>query len=429
MWTEITRAKYARAGLRYATDMTDAEWALIEPFLPPAKRGGRPRTTVLRDVVNALLYLLRGGCPWRMLPGDFPPRSTVQRYFYAWRDDGTWRRINHYFVMAAREADGREGQSERWCDRQPIGQDHGKRRVRAALTPARRSRAANATSLPIPAACWSAPLCTAPTSRTATGLPCCSPRSDRGSHGCAIYLPTAAMPALNCAARSRVLAHGHWRSSSAPTPPGASNFCPDDGLLSAPLRGSDATGAWPRTSRQPSPAPKPGSTSPASNSLSGASQHHDYIALVSSQTLRPKEVQILNQFVDEPFVITGIVFPEEVEYGKGKAGVGWLFLVTRRGFINGQPGPPQISLIRGERAGQQDIFARLPVAKALRKKRVFLIGCGAIGSFAAIELARAGVGKITLLDGDVVQPGNSLRWPMGRTVWGCEKIGRPQSLS
>ncbi len=108
MWTEITRAKYARAGLRYATDMTDAEWALIEPFLPPAKRGGRPRTTVLRDVVNALLYLLRGGCPWRMLPGDFPPRSTVQRYFYAWRDDGTWRRINHYLVMAAREADGRE---------------------------------------------------------------------------------------------------------------------------------------------------------------------------------------------------------------------------------------------------------------------------------------------------------------------------------
>ncbi len=108
MWTEITRAKYARAGLRYATDMTDAEWALIEPFLPPAKRGGWPRTTVLRDVVNALLYLLRGGCPWRMLPGDFPPRSTVQRYFYAWRDDGTWRRINHYLVMAAREADGRE---------------------------------------------------------------------------------------------------------------------------------------------------------------------------------------------------------------------------------------------------------------------------------------------------------------------------------
>jgi transposase len=108
MWTEITRPKYERPGLRYASDLTDAEWALIEPFLPPVKRTGRPRTTALREVVNAILYLLRAGCPWRMLPGDFPPRSTVQRYFYAWRDDGIWQGINHHLVMAAREADGRE---------------------------------------------------------------------------------------------------------------------------------------------------------------------------------------------------------------------------------------------------------------------------------------------------------------------------------
>ncbi len=108
MWTEITRPKYDRRGLRYASDLTDAEWALIEPYLPPTKATGRPRTTDLREVVNAILYLLRSGCPWRLLPKEFPPRSTVQRYFYAWRDDATWQRINHHLVMAMRAAEGRE---------------------------------------------------------------------------------------------------------------------------------------------------------------------------------------------------------------------------------------------------------------------------------------------------------------------------------
>lgn len=107
MWTEITRPKYDRKTGRYASDVTDAEWTVIEPFLPPAKRLGRPRTTELRQVVDALLYMIRSGCQWRLLPADFPPRSTVQRYFYAWRDDGTWRWINHYLLMQVREADGR----------------------------------------------------------------------------------------------------------------------------------------------------------------------------------------------------------------------------------------------------------------------------------------------------------------------------------
>lgn len=108
MWTEITRANYDRSDLRYASDLTDAEWALIEAFLPPAKRLGRPRTTDLREVVNALLYMMRTGCQWRMLPREFPPRSTVQRYFYAWREEGTWPRINHELLMRVRLADGRE---------------------------------------------------------------------------------------------------------------------------------------------------------------------------------------------------------------------------------------------------------------------------------------------------------------------------------
>jgi transposase len=107
-WTEITRPQYRRAGLRYASDMTDAEWALILPHLPSARRLGRPRTTDLRAVVDALLYLITSGCQWRLLPKEFPPYSTVQRFFYRWRDDGLWQRINHALLLRAREAAGRE---------------------------------------------------------------------------------------------------------------------------------------------------------------------------------------------------------------------------------------------------------------------------------------------------------------------------------
>jgi transposase len=108
MWTEITRSKYERAGQRYASDMAEAEWALIGPRLPAAKRLGRPRRTDLREVVNAILYMARTGCQWRLLPKGFPARSTVQRYFYAWREIGLWQRINHTLLMQAREATGRE---------------------------------------------------------------------------------------------------------------------------------------------------------------------------------------------------------------------------------------------------------------------------------------------------------------------------------
>ena len=76
--------------------------------MPPAQALGRPRTTDLREAVNAILYVLRSGCPWRLLPKDFPPRSTVQRYFALWRDDGLWTRLNHHLLMAAREAEERE---------------------------------------------------------------------------------------------------------------------------------------------------------------------------------------------------------------------------------------------------------------------------------------------------------------------------------
>jgi transposase len=108
MWTEITRRQYEREGRRYASDATDDEWSHVALLLPPPKPGGRPRTTDLRDVFDAILYMASTGCQWRMLPNDFPPVSTVRRYFYDWRDNGVLRTINHCLVMAAREAMGRE---------------------------------------------------------------------------------------------------------------------------------------------------------------------------------------------------------------------------------------------------------------------------------------------------------------------------------
>ena len=106
-WTEFTRKRHERGGGRYASDVTDAEWALIAPFMPMPKKIGRPRTTHLRDVFDAILYIATTGCQWRMLPNDFPPVSTVRRYFYDWRDNGLLDELNHHLVAMARQAEGR----------------------------------------------------------------------------------------------------------------------------------------------------------------------------------------------------------------------------------------------------------------------------------------------------------------------------------
>lgn len=107
-WTETTRRQYRRDELRYSSDTTEEEWAVLSAYLPGARRLGRPRTTALRAVIDAIFYVLSSGCTWRHLPRDFPPRSTVQGYFYRWRDDGTWRSINHHLLMRAREQAGKE---------------------------------------------------------------------------------------------------------------------------------------------------------------------------------------------------------------------------------------------------------------------------------------------------------------------------------
>ena len=108
MWTEITRPKYDRVAPRYASDLIDAEWALIAPFMPVRKLLGRPRGTDLRAVLDAILYIARTGCQWRMLPKDFPPFTTVQGYFYRWRDSGLFEQINFELLLQARGVAGRE---------------------------------------------------------------------------------------------------------------------------------------------------------------------------------------------------------------------------------------------------------------------------------------------------------------------------------
>jgi transposase len=107
-WTGIARQEHSRKGLRYTSDMTDREWALAAPFIPAAKRGGRRRTTDMREVLNALLYIAASGCAWRLLPKCFPPVSTVQRYFYAWRNAGLLEAMNTVLVMNLREIEGRQ---------------------------------------------------------------------------------------------------------------------------------------------------------------------------------------------------------------------------------------------------------------------------------------------------------------------------------
>ena len=94
----------------YDTDLTDAEWQLIGPLIPPAKPGGRPRKYDMREMVNAILYLLRTGCAWRHLPHDFPQWQTVYYYFSKWRDDGTAQRIHDALRKQVREGAERDAE-------------------------------------------------------------------------------------------------------------------------------------------------------------------------------------------------------------------------------------------------------------------------------------------------------------------------------
>jgi putative transposase len=108
MWTPTTRRQYSRGELRYESDVSDREWELVEVLMPSASNFGRPLAWSWREIINAIFYVMRTGCPWRLLPDSFPPWQTVYRWFAAFRDSGRFETINHALVMADRERVGRE---------------------------------------------------------------------------------------------------------------------------------------------------------------------------------------------------------------------------------------------------------------------------------------------------------------------------------
>jgi transposase len=148
-WTAEHRRAADRRGLRYPSDLTDAEWALVRPMIRPAKRGGRPRTVDVREVLNAIFYVLSTGCQWPALPKDLPPKSTVWDYFSLWEWDGTIERIHHALYLAERERAGRDASpTTAIIDSQTAkaAQKGGLRWTGLATMPARRPSDASATS-------------------------------------------------------------------------------------------------------------------------------------------------------------------------------------------------------------------------------------------------------------------------------------------
>ena len=149
MWTDENRGRYDRSKLRYPSDLTDEEWMLVEPLIPPAKRGGGKRTVAMREVVNALMYVLSTGCQWRAIPKDLPPRSTVNGYFGLWDYDGTLDRIHHGLYVKCRELAQREASpTAAIIDSQSVksAKKGGAASIPTASTLARRSKAKSAIS-------------------------------------------------------------------------------------------------------------------------------------------------------------------------------------------------------------------------------------------------------------------------------------------
>jgi transposase len=150
MWTSKNRGRYDRSALRYPSDLTDDEWALIEPLIPPARRGGNKRHVDEREVMNGIMYVLSTGCQWRAIPKDLPPRSTVHDYLDLWSYDGTLDRIHHALYVECRERGKREASpTAAIIDSQSVksAEKGGPVSIRMALMRARRSKARSATFL------------------------------------------------------------------------------------------------------------------------------------------------------------------------------------------------------------------------------------------------------------------------------------------
>ena len=146
MWTSKNRGRYDRSALRYPSDLTDDEWAYVDPLIPPAKRGGNKRHVDVREVMNGIMYILSTGCQWRAIPKDLPARSTLFDYLDLWSWDGTLDRIHHALYAECREQ--REASpTAAIIDSQSVksAEKGGPASIRMAMMRARRSRARSAT--------------------------------------------------------------------------------------------------------------------------------------------------------------------------------------------------------------------------------------------------------------------------------------------
>ena len=155
MWTKENRGRYDRSKLRYPSDLTDEEWKLVEPLIPPAKSGGGKRTVVMRDIVDGLMYVLSTGCQWRAIPKDLPPKSSVYDYFDLWSWDGTLDRIHEALYAQCRERASREASpTAAIIDSQSVkSAEKGGSPIRRAMMRARKSKARNVTFWLIRKAC------------------------------------------------------------------------------------------------------------------------------------------------------------------------------------------------------------------------------------------------------------------------------------
>lgn len=189
MWTPEHRRAANRKGLRYPSDLTDDEWALVAPMIPPARHGGRKRSVNVREVLNGIFYVLWTGCQWKALPKDLPPKSTVHDYLELWNWDGTLERIHHALYVAMREQEGREASpTAAIIDSQTAkgAQKGGLGSILRATTRARRSKVASGTS-------WSTrcPIsdifdmnrCISAYARSASGPAAVRERGDAGGEG------------------------------------------------------------------------------------------------------------------------------------------------------------------------------------------------------------------------------------------------------
>ena len=147
MWTAKNRGRYDRSKLRYPSDLTDDEWALVKLLIPPAKRGGNKRHVDVREVINGIMYILSTGCQWRAVPKDLPPRSTLFDYLDLWSYDGTLDRIHHALYMECREQGEREASpTAAIIDSQSVksAEKGGLASIRMAMMRVRKSRVRNA---------------------------------------------------------------------------------------------------------------------------------------------------------------------------------------------------------------------------------------------------------------------------------------------